>query len=162
MLVLGIDPGLRITGYGLVEFRSDRVFLIEGGVVRSEAKDSMTNRVGAIFNGIDEVIKEFKPDVMAMEEIYSHIKHPKTAIIMAQARGAILAAAFQSGLDVTSYPATTIKSSLTGNGRAKKEQLREMVFRMLHCTGKLEPVDTYDALAAALCHINQHTGMFVS
>lgn len=159
MLVLGVDPGLKTTGYGLVELRSDRVFLIEGGVIRSDGKAEMARRVGAIFKGIAEVIREFSPDVMAMEEIYSHTKHPRTAIIMAHARGAILAAADTMGIGVRNYPSTTIKSALTGNGRARKEQVREMVFSMLRCTGKPEPLDTYDALAAALCHINQQTGM---
>ncbi|MEZ5359515.1 MAG: crossover junction endodeoxyribonuclease RuvC [Candidatus Zixiibacteriota bacterium] len=162
MLVLGVDPGLNTTGYGLVEHRSDRVFLIEGGVIRSDAKAEMAQRVGAIYQGITEVIREFSPDVMAMEEIYSHTKHPRTAIIMAHARGAILAAADSMGLGVRHYPSTTIKSALTGNGRAKKEQVREMVFSMLRCTGKPEPLDTYDALAAALCHINQQTGMVLA
>ncbi len=159
MLVLGVDPGLKTTGYGLIEFRSDRVFLIEGGTVSSDSKSEMYRRVGAIFTGISEVIKEFRPDVMAMEEIYSHVKHPKTSIIMAQARGAILAAADQMHIPVKNYPATTIKSSLTGNGRAKKEQVREMVFARLKCKGQPEPLDTYDALATALCHINQTTGI---
>ena len=162
MLVLGVDPGLQITGYGLVEYRSDRVFLIEGGVIRSDAKQTMAERVGAIFTGITEVIVEFKPDILAMEEIYSHVKHPRTAIIMAHARGAILAAANQKQVAVSNYPSTMIKSALTGNGRAKKEQVREMVLDMLNIKGKIEPLDTSDALAAALCHINQHTGMRVS
>lgn len=162
MLVLGVDPGLKTTGYGLVELRSDRVFLIEGGVLRSDSKAEMAARVGSIYSGICEVITEYSPDVMAMEEIYSHVKHPRTAIIMAHARGAILAAADRSGIGVKNYPSTTIKSALTGNGRAKKEQVRDMVFSMLRCSGKPEPLDTYDALAAALCHINQQTGMVLA
>lgn len=155
MLVIGVDPGLAATGYGLVSVDTGGSRLVEGGVIRSEATDGMSERVGAIFKGMLEVIEEFGPDVMAMEEIYSHYKHPKTAIIMAHARGAILAAADQKRLPVRHYAATTIKSALTGNGRARKEQVRRMVLDRLGVSGPIEPLDTYDALAAALCHINQ-------
>lgn len=161
MRVLGVDPGLAATGYGVVESINGKVSLIEGGVIRSASDDPIDRRVGAMFTGILEVMKEFHPDVLAMEEIYSHYKHPRTAIIMAHARGAILAAAHQVGIPVLPYPSTTIKSSLTGNGRAKKEQVQRMVLDILALPGPIDPLDTSDALAAALCHINQQTGALV-
>ena len=156
MLVLGVDPGLNATGYGLITFQAGRFQLVEGGVIRSRQADPMERRVGDIFSGILEIIDEFHPDIMAMEEIYSHIKHPKTAVIMAQARGAILAAASLREVPVRSYAATMIKMSLTGNGRAAKDQVQRMVFSLLELSAPEKPYDTYDALAAALCHINQN------
>lgn len=158
MLVLGIDPGLAATGYGLLSWADEggggQIKMIEGGVIRSEAKDPVERRVGSIYKGIVEIIREFKPSAMAMEDIFSHYKHPKTGIIMAHARGAILAAADATNIPVSHYAATMIKKSLTGNGRANKEQVRQTVLSQFRITGPAEPFDTYDALAAGLCHIN--------
>ncbi|MEE9443482.1 MAG: crossover junction endodeoxyribonuclease RuvC [candidate division Zixibacteria bacterium] len=157
MLVLGIDPGLRTVGYGLVDNKSEKISLIEGGVLQPDVETDLGNRIGAIFSGITDIITEFKPDFMAMEDLYSHYKHPKTAVIMAHARGAILAAASQLNIPVSHYPATMIKNSLVGQGRATKEQVREMALSILGLDGPAEPLDTYDAIAVALCHINQNS-----
>lgn len=162
MLVLGVDPGLAATGYGLIEYESGRVSLVEGGVIRSQKDDPMEKRVGDIYTGMLEVIKEFRPQILSMEDLYSHYKHPKTAIIMGHARGAVLVAAHQLRIAVVSYAATTIKMSLTGNGRAKKEQVQRMVMSLLELTTPMEPYDTSDALAAALCHINQNMEAAIS
>ncbi|MCP4567074.1 MAG: crossover junction endodeoxyribonuclease RuvC [FCB group bacterium] len=159
MLVLGVDPGLAITGYGLVRGGTDHQRLVEFGVIRSRPKDPMEKRVGAIFSGMIEILEEMHPDIVSMEDLYSHIKHPKTAVIMAHARGAILAAADSHGIPVINYSATKIKSALTGNGRARKEQVRQMVMSMLNMTEIPEPIDKSDALAAAICHINQNQGV---
>jgi len=122
----------------------------------------MEKRVGAIFSGMMEILNAFNPDLLSMEDIYSHYNHPKTAIIMAHARGAVLAAADQKKVPVKSYPATTVKSSITGNGRAGKEQVQRMVINMLGLSAPMEPYDISDALAAALCHINQNMKATVS
>ncbi len=162
MRVLGVDPGLAATGYGVVEATAGRVRLVEGGVIRSCPEDAMEVRVGSIFSGITEVMEEFRPTVLAMEDLYSHYKHPRTAIIMAHARGAVLAAADHFHLAVHSYAATMIKISLTGNGRARKEQVQRMVLAQLGLAAPIEPYDTTDALAAALCHISQGTKVAVA
>ncbi len=162
MLVLGVDPGLAATGYGLINFESTRLRLVEGGVIRSQSKDPLEKRVGDIYTGIQEILNEFHPDVLSMEDLYSHYKHPKTAIIMGHARGAVMVAANQAGINVISYAATTIKSALTGNGRASKEQVQRMVLNHLGLTSPMEPYDTSDALAAALCHINQNLKAAIS
>ena len=154
MLVLGIDPGLAATGYGLIKCSSAKYQLVEGGVVRSLADEPIEKRVGTIFSGILEIMDEFRPDVLAIEDLYSHYKHPRTSIIMAHARGAVLIAAYQKDIPVRSYAATKIKSALTGNGRAGKSQMRQMVQSLLEINGPPESWDTYDALAAAICHIN--------
>jgi len=162
MLVLGVDPGLAATGYGLITFEAGQIRLIEGGVIRTQKNDPIEKRVGDIYTGILEVMEEFRPDIMAMENIYSHYKHPRTAIIMGHARGAVLVAAHQRGIVVKDYAATMIKMALTGNGRANKEQVQRMVMNILDLKNPMEPFDTSDALAAALCHINQNMGAVVS
>lgn len=162
MLILGVDPGLAATGYGLIAYDNGRMRLVEGGVIRSRDRDPIERRVGDIFSGIGEILDEFHPDVLSMEEIYSHVKHPKTAVIMAHARGAILAAADSRKVPVRSYAATMIKQSLTGNGRAPKEQVQRMVFSLLDLKAPAKPFDTFDALAAALCHINQNLRVAIS
>lgn len=156
MIVLGVDPGLAATGYGLISFLEGRSKLLEGGVVRSNENDPMEKRVGAIFSGITEILEAFSPDIISMEDLYSHYKHPKTAIIMAHARGAVLAAANEKGIEVVSYPATRIKNSIAANGRAPKEQVRRMILHLLGLERIPEPYDISDALAAALCHINHN------
>ena len=156
MLILGVDPGLAATGYGLIRYGSNGMHLIEGGVIRSSDRDPLDKRVGEIHAGMVELLKEFKPDVLSMEELYSHYKHPKTAIIMGHARGAVLVAAHQQGVPVRHYAATMVKMALTGNGRAKKEHVRRMILEALDIRGPAEPLDTYDALAVALCHINHN------
>jgi crossover junction endodeoxyribonuclease RuvC len=162
MLVLGVDPGLAATGYGLITFESGQVRLIEGGVIRSQKDDPMEKRVGDIHTGMLQVMEEFRPDIMSMEDLYSHYKHPKTAIIMGHARGAVLVAANRQNIPVKSYAATMIKMSLTGNGRAKKEQVQGMVMNLLGLKEPMEPFDISDALAAALCHINQNMKAAIS
>jgi crossover junction endodeoxyribonuclease RuvC len=156
MLVLGVDPGLAATGYGLISLNSGQVQLVEGGVIRSGKDDPIEKRVGDIYSGILEILEEFRPDILSMEDLYSHYKHPKTAIIMGHARGAVLVAANQKNVPVRNYAATKIKMAITGNGRAKKEQVQRMVLNILGLTTPMEPYDTSDALAAALCHINQN------
>ncbi len=162
MLVLGVDPGLAATGYGLIAYESGGPRIIEGGVIRSRESDPLATRVGEICAGMRELLAEFHPDVLSMEELYSHYKHPKTAIIMGHARGAVLVAAHEQNIPVKHYAATMIKMALTGNGRAKKEQVRQMILRTLDLQGPTEPLDTYDALAVALCHINHSLKAAVS
>jgi crossover junction endodeoxyribonuclease RuvC len=162
MLILGVDPGLAATGYGLVKNDKGHPELVEGGVLRSREKDPIEKRVGAIFKGMIQVLQEFSPDLVSMEDLYSHYKHPKTAVIMAHARGAILAAADQVNIPVENYAATAIKMSLTGNGRASKEQVQQMVLGIFGLSKPMEPYDTTDALAAAICHINHSRKAIVS
>lgn len=162
MLVLGVDPGLAATGYGLISYGSGGVRIIEGGVIRSCEDDPLAKRVGDIHAGMRDLLGEFHPDVLSMEELYSHYKHPKTAIIMGHARGAVLVAAHEQNVPVKHYAATMIKMALTGNGRARKEQVRKMILETLGLHGPTEPLDTYDALAVALCHINHSLKAAVS
>ncbi|MCP4684207.1 MAG: crossover junction endodeoxyribonuclease RuvC [bacterium] len=156
MRVLGIDPGLNITGYGIVDWLDEQIVLVEAGVVRTDASMSMAQRLKEIAGGVDEIIGQFGPDSMAIEELYSHYKHPKTAIIMGHARGVVFACAACAGIPVFPYAATRVKKSLTGNGRASKKQMQLMVRSTLSLTEVPEPADAADALAIALCHCHSY------
>jgi len=154
MRVLGIDPGLRVTGYGLVQARGVRTSIVEAGVIRSDSSDSLADRVRTIYLQLRDILREFEPDVIAVEELYSHYKHPVTSILMGHARGVLFLAAAEAGLPVESYAATRIKKALTGSGRASKEQVQRMIQSTLGLAALPEPADVSDALAVALCHAN--------
>ncbi len=152
MRVLGIDPGLNTTGYGVLDFSAGQPRLVEAGVVRGKANASLAERVQEIHDGIADVIATLKPDVLAIEELYSHYDHPTTAILMGHARGVIVLAAAQASIAVTNYPSTQIKKTITGNGHAAKWQMQEAIRRELNLPEVPEPPDVADALAIALCH----------
>ena len=156
--ILGIDPGLQVTGYGVIEGSSSAPKVCEAGVIRTtgetEASD-LAHRVRSLHEGILEVIDQFLPQVVAVEQLYAHYEHPRTAILMGHARGVIFLAAAQRDLPVVSYNATRIKESITGNGRASKEQVQRTIQRELGLALLPEPPDVADALAIALCHYYQ-------
>jgi crossover junction endodeoxyribonuclease RuvC len=162
MRILGIDPGLNITGYGVLDFghvgesrrnsQSRAPRLVEAGVVRGKSHAQLAARVKEIHDGVADVIATLKPDVLAIEELYSHYERPTTAILMGHARGVILLAAAEAGIPVTSYPSTQIKKTITGNGHAAKWQMQEAIRRELNLPALPEPPDVADALAIALCH----------
>jgi crossover junction endodeoxyribonuclease RuvC len=155
MRILGIDPGLQITGYSVLESTADGPRVCEAGVIRSSEKrtpSDMARRVRAVYDSIDEIIQQFRPDVVVVEQLYAHYEHPRTAILMAHARGVVFLAAGKHDLPVVSYNATRIKKTITGNGRASKDQVQRTVQRELNLTTPPEPPDVADAIAAALCH----------
>ncbi len=151
--VLGIDPGLNITGYGVVSIVNGQPQLEEAGVVRSTPSRSLAARIQQIHDGLSEVIASVHPTVMALEELYSHYERPQTAILMGHARGVICLAASQVNMEVHHYAATKIKKLLTGNGRAPKDQMQTAIQREFRLSQPPEPADVADALAIALCHI---------
>jgi crossover junction endodeoxyribonuclease RuvC len=153
--ILGIDPGLNITGYGVLERNeknSKQPRVIEAGVIRGDAKQSLEARLAEIHAGVADVIATLKPGVMALEQLYSHVAHPRTSILMGHARGVICLAAAEAGIPVVHYPATQIKRILTGNGRASKEQMQSAIERELRLEERPDPPDVADALAVAVCH----------
>jgi crossover junction endodeoxyribonuclease RuvC len=151
--VLGVDPGLNITGYGIVDFASGTrgPAIVEGGTIRTEAKASLARRIEQIHADLTELITEFRPDLVAIENLYSHYAHPRTSILMAHARGVILLAAQQSGVAVCGLAATKVKKSLTGNGHATKLQMQRAIQAVYKLDALPEPPDVADALAIALC-----------
>jgi len=149
-MILGIDPGLNITGYGLIEPAPGGPRLIDAGTIRSSAKHDLPERLASLYDGLVEVLDDFNPELMGLEKLYSHYKHPVTAITMAHARGVLVLAAQQKGVRIQSLPSTKIKKLVTGNGRASKEQVNGMVKNLLGITGDVKPMDVSDALAAAI------------
>ena len=150
--ILGIDPGLNITGYGVLEVARGGIKICEAGVVRGRSKGSLALRLAEIHEGVAEVIASLAPSVMALEQLYSHYKHPRTSILMGHARGVICLAAAEAGIDVVHYSATQIKKVLTGNGRAPKSQMQLAICREFQLLKTPEPPDVADALSIALCH----------
>jgi crossover junction endodeoxyribonuclease RuvC len=153
--ILGVDPGLETTGYGVLEVGLSGPVLCEAGVVRSAAgrmPADMAQRLRHMYSGIVEVLDQFRPGVVVVEQLYAHYEHPRTAILMAHARGVIFLAAGQRELPVVSYNATRIKKTVTGHGRAAKDQVQRTIQRELGLAKVPEPPDVADALAAALCH----------
>lgn len=153
--ILGVDPGLQITGYAVIETGPRSPLVREAGIIESakgRAAADMAQRVRILYDGIVEVIEQFRPRVVVVEQLYAHYQHPRTAILMAHARGVIFLAAAQRDLPVVSYNATRIKKTITGNGRAPKDQVQRTIQRELGLAALPEPPDVADALAAALCH----------
>lgn len=148
---LGIDPSLTSTGYAVLERRPRGAFLLEGGILCSTRGDSLHRRVQEIARGLREVLEELKPEVVAIEQVFSHTQNPKTALLMAHARGAILLTLADADLPVVSYTPTQIKRLLTGSGRASKEQIQHAVKAELKLDKIPEPNDVADASAVALC-----------
>jgi len=150
--ILGIDPGLNITGYGVLEIGGGPPRLCEAGVVRGRSRGSIAGRLLEVYQGVADVIAAFQPAAVALEQLYSHYRHPRTAILMGHARGVICLAAAQAGVPVMHYSATQVKRILTGAGRADKAQVQRAIQRELALAALPEPPDVADALAVALCH----------
>ena len=154
MRILGIDPGLHICGYGCLQTGQGKDVLVEAGVFRTTESAPIETRLNQIADDLDSLLEKLKPGVVAVEQLYSHYEHPRTAILMGHARGVILQKCSQAGLEVKSFSATRIKKSVTGNGRASKQQVQRSVQTILRLPSLPEPPDVADAIAAALCCAN--------
>lgn len=150
--ILGIDPGLNITGYSVLTVEQGRFGIVEAGIIRSRRKDALGVRLKEIHEGLSDVLQRLKPDCVGLEELYSHYSRPTTAIIMGHARGVIALACAQHDVQVHSYAATQIKKVMTGNGRAPKTQVQQAVASQLNLDCVPEPADVADAAAIAICH----------
>ena len=153
-MILGVDPGLEITGYGCINADNHNVSFIEAGVIRTKKTDKLAVRLKVLFNGFGDILQEFKPEAIAVEELYTHYNFPRTAIIMGHAGGALILAAGLQSINVVPYGANRVKKSLTGYGHASKEQMQRMVTNMLGFDKPPSPPDIADALAIAICHAN--------
>jgi crossover junction endodeoxyribonuclease RuvC len=155
MIILGIDPGLAVTGYGVIDAKNAReVTLKEAGVIRTKPGDDIAVRLENIYKGLKALAGEYKPGVLVLEKLYSHYKHPVTSILMGHARGVACLAAGVSGMKLANYPSTRIKKAITGTGHASKAQLQGMIQKLLGLKKKPEPADVSDALACALTYVN--------
>jgi crossover junction endodeoxyribonuclease RuvC len=151
MRILGIDPGLQITGYGVIDIARPRPKLIDGGVIRLKPKSSIPDRLVELEVELQSLMEEHKPDVCAVEQLYSHYNHPRTAILMGHARGVILLVARRQGIRVEQFAANRIKQSLTGHGHASKAQMQRAIQSIWNLAKAPDPPDVADALAVALC-----------
>lgn len=155
MLVLGIDPGTATTGYGVVDYRSGKEKLITYGTINTPAGMKMHLRLCIINQEIDRLIAEYKPDAVAVEEIFYH-KNSKTVITVAQSRGVALMTAASAGVEVAEYTPLQVKQSVVGYGNAEKKQVQIMVQKILSMQQMPRPDDAADALAIAICHIHSY------
>ncbi len=153
MRICGIDPGLNLTGYGVIDAAAGgaEATVIEAGVIRTDAKAPLPDRLQELADAIDEVMAEHRPALVGVEQLYSHYRHPRTAILMGHARGVLLLAAARVGVEVVSLPASRVKRTLTGNGQATKAQMQRAIMATLSLSRPPEPADVADALAIALC-----------
>ena len=150
--VLGIDPGLNITGYGVLDVQSSSPTLVEAGVLRTKRSDALPQRLQTLYDALTEVLETFPVQCVAMEDLYSHYERPKTAILMGHARGVLCLAVGKRNVPVYHYAATQVKKMLTGNGRAGKAQVQMAITRQLNLAEIPDPPDVADALAIAMCH----------
>ena len=155
MRILGIDPGLYATGYGVIEGAGFK--LVEAGVIRTKANTPIQDRVAKIFDEISAIIEEHRPDVLVLEKIYSHYRHPATAILMGHARAMACLVCGKFNVKLINYPSTRIKKAVTGNGHASKYQVQRMVQDLLGLKDPPKPVDVSDAIAMAIsyCYIEK-------
>lgn len=151
MRVLGIDPGLRVTGYGVILAEERGAVLLEAGTLRSDPSLSLEQRLLDLYQGICQVLEEFRPEAMALEELFAHRTFPR-AVEASHARGVICLAAAQQGIPVYHYPPALVKQALTLSGRATKRQVQRVVQARLGLERLPSPPDVADALALALCH----------
>ena len=150
--ILGVDPSLTCTGYGLIDVGGTQIAVCEAGVIRTSPGLPLAIRIRDIYQCCQELFDKFSPDVMAIEQLHSAYKHPRTAILMAHARGAMLLCAAQHGVPVEGYSPTRVKKTLAGTGHASKRQIQRVVQQELGLSSVPEPDDVADALAVALCH----------
>jgi len=151
MRIIGIDPGLQLTGYGVIDWRPVRPLLIDGGVIRLKVKTPIPDRLVELEQELDDLFAEHKPDACAVEQLYSNYDHPRTAILMGHARGVILLVARRRGVRIEEFAANRIKQSLTGHGHASKSQMQRAIQAQWNLAEPPEPPDVADALAVALC-----------
>jgi crossover junction endodeoxyribonuclease RuvC len=151
MRILGIDPGLRLTGYGVIDYHPLKPKLIDGGVIRLTEKSPLAHRLLELDLELDAILAEHQPNVCAVEQLYAHYAHPRTAILMAHARGVIILAAARRKVQVEEYPANRIKQSVAGHGHAGKHQMQLAIQSVWNLKEPPDPPDVADALAVALC-----------
>lgn len=153
MIIMGVDPGTAITGYGVIEYVGNKFNLLEYGVVRSSKEIAVAERLQIVFNGINQIIDKYQPEHFVIEELFFN-KNTKTALAVGQARGVIILAACLKGLPVYEYTPLQVKQAVVGYGRAEKQQVQFMVKAIMNLQEIPKPDDAADALAIGICHAN--------
>ncbi|MFA7636979.1 MAG: crossover junction endodeoxyribonuclease RuvC [Monoglobales bacterium] len=151
MIILGIDPGIAIVGYGLIEYIGNRFRVFDYGSIQTKAGVPTTDRLKTVYDSMSQLIEKYKPDAMAIEELFFNT-NSKTAIVVAEARGVIILSGVNAGIDIAEYTPLQVKQAVTGYGRADKNQVQQMTKALLGLDKVPKPDDTADALAIAICH----------
>ncbi len=151
MKILGIDPGLQLTGYGVVDYQLLRPRLIDGGVIRLQSRTSIAERLVELERELESIFVEHNPEVCAVEQLYAHYKHPRTAIMMGHARGVILLVAQRHGTRIREFSSNRVKQAVSGHGHASKQQMQRSIQTVWNLKEPPSPPDVADALAIALC-----------
>lgn len=152
MIILGVDPALTVTGYGVIEVRIGILSLLEGGIISTSPKEILPQRLDRIYRAIVKLISDTKPDVLVLEKLYVHYRHPTTAYLLGQARGVICLACATKNIPLVEYAATRIKKAIVGRGLASKYQVQRMVAGTLALRNLPKYTDITDALALAIAH----------
>jgi crossover junction endodeoxyribonuclease RuvC len=154
MRILGIDPGLGITGFSILDTKRNQTHLSAYGTIKPKTKDSLPKRLNYLFEEMNKILDQFSPDVMALEDAF-YSKNVKSAMTLGQARGSLILAAAQADIPVHEFAPRKVKMSVCGNGAASKEQVSYMVTQILKLKEPPKPLDVSDAMAVGLCYINQ-------
>lgn len=155
MIVLGVDPALSSTGYGVINSKGiNKNSVLEAGVIKTSYNDPLQKRLTLIYKSLDDIITEFKPSVIVLEKLYSHYKHPATAILMGHARGVVCLLSGEKKINLADVSSTRIKKTITGNGHASKAQIKRMIEHIFNLENKRYPSDVTDALALAVGYVN--------
>lgn len=152
MRILGVDPALTVTGYGVIDFNRNNLSLLQAGIIKTSPKNNLPERLDKISQEITRVISESKPEVVVLEKVYVHYRHPTTAYILGQARGVICLASARNNIPLVEYAATRVKKAIVGRGLASKFQIQRMVANMLKMEHLPKSTDVTDALALAITH----------
>ena len=158
MIILGIDPGYAIVGWGVIEYNANRFSVVDFGAVTTEAGTPFNDRLKAVYDGINDIMKRYSPDALSIEKLFYNT-NAKTVIDVAQARGVINLAAVQNNIPIFEYTPLQVKQSVVGYGRAEKKQVQEMTRVILKLEKVPKPDDTADALAMAICHAHASGSM---
>jgi crossover junction endodeoxyribonuclease RuvC len=160
--ILGIDPGLEVTGYAVLDTTGADTTIVDAGVIRTNRRHELAKRLAVLSKELKELMDEHTPDVLAVEELYSHYRFPRTGILMGHARGVILQAAADAGMKVMAYSATRVKKSIAGNGQASKQQVQRAVKQHFKLKKLPTPADVADALAIGVCCASELSGTALS
>lgn len=152
MRILGIDPALTVTGYGVIDFNKNSLSLLEAGIIKTMANQALPERLNKIHQALKSLIADTKSDIMVLEKLYVHYRHPTTAYILGQARGVICLACAQNNIPLVEYSATRVKKAIVGSGHASKYQVQRMVCNTLRLKNMPKYLDITDALALAITH----------